>query len=100
MGKDSVQYRVASIHDLTNIVIPHFIKYPLITQKQADFLLFKKVIELINNKEHLTLEGLLKIVSIKGSLNLGLSPELKEAFPDIDLEKRPVINSISIQSPY
>ena len=29
--KNVVQYRVASLRDLTNIVIPHFDKYPLIT---------------------------------------------------------------------
>ena len=32
-------------------------------------------------KEHLTNEGLLKIVAIKASMNLGLSDDLKVAFP-------------------
>jgi len=68
MVKDSVQYRVASIHDLTNKIISHFVKYPLITQKQADFLFFKKVIELINNK---ALDGLNKIRKIKSCMNTG-----------------------------
>ena len=31
----------------------------------------------MNHKEHLTLEGLQKILWIKGSLNLGLSDEIK-----------------------
>ena len=35
--------------------------------------LFKQIINLLNNKEHLTLEGLHKIMAIRGSLNLGLS---------------------------
>ena len=99
-GKDSIQYRVASLNDLINIIIPHFSKNPLITQKMGDFLLFKKIIELIKNKEHLTKEGLEKIISIKGSLNLGLSTELKEVFSNINLEKRPKIDNITIQSPY
>ena len=34
------------------------------------------------NKEHNTLEGIQKIVNIKASLNLGLSEDLKEAFPN------------------
>ena len=34
------------------------------------------------NKEHSTLKGVQKIVNIKASLNLGLSNDLKEAFPD------------------
>jgi hypothetical protein len=35
----------------------------------------------LNNKEHLTLEGLHKIMAIRGSLNLGLSIELITKFP-------------------
>lgn len=31
---------VGSIKDINNIIIPHFIKYPLITEKQKDFELF------------------------------------------------------------
>lgn len=34
----------------------------------------------MNNKEHLTLDGLQKILCIKGSLNLGLSNEIKTNF--------------------
>jgi hypothetical protein len=33
------------------------------------------------NKEHSTLEGIQKIVNIKASLKLGLSNDLKKAFP-------------------
>jgi hypothetical protein len=58
---------VRSTEDLTNVIIPHFDKYPLLTQKQADFLLFKLAIELIKNKEHLTKDGMHKILSIKYS---------------------------------
>lgn len=72
-SQHSAQFRVASLKDLTNIIIPHFDKYPLLTQKKADFLLFKKAINIINGKEHLTKEGLEKFVALKGSLNLGLT---------------------------
>jgi LAGLIDADG endonuclease len=47
------------------VVINHFDKYPLITQKFADYQLFKQAFELIKRKEHLTLEGLKKLVAIK-----------------------------------
>lgn len=46
----SANYQVQSYKDITNVIIPHFDKYPLITKKQADFLLFKSVIELMNKK--------------------------------------------------
>lgn len=65
------------------MIIDHFDKYPLLTQKQADFKLFKQVVELMNRKEHLTIEGLHKIVAIKASINLGLSSRLKQGFSDI-----------------
>ena len=57
--------------------------YPLITKKHSDYLLFKQVVLLMANKEHSNLEGIRKVVSLKSSINLGLSAELKEAFPDI-----------------
>ena len=43
----------------------------------------------MKNREHLTLEGLTKIVKIKASLNLDLSPQLKEYFPEIALAHIP-----------
>jgi hypothetical protein len=67
--RDSVAYTVNSVKDIKNIIIPHFEKYPLISKKRADFILFKSAVELINNKQHLTLEGLNKIVAIKASMN-------------------------------
>jgi hypothetical protein len=55
-GKDSIQLRVSSVKDL-QVIVDLFDKYPLITQKLADYLLFKRAFELINRKEHLTTEG-------------------------------------------
>ena len=59
----------------------HFQKYPLITKKRGDFELFSSAIELMCNKEHLTKEGLDKLVAIRASMNLGLSELLKASFP-------------------
>jgi hypothetical protein len=67
-GPDSVQYRVSSLSNL-EVIVEHFDKYPLKTLKHADYVLFKQAINLIINKEHLSLEGLLKLVSIKATLN-------------------------------
>ena len=72
---DMVFYSVSSVKDLTNTIIPHFLKYTLLTQKAADFLLFKTIVSLINNKVHLTIEGLNQIINIKASMNWGLSNE-------------------------
>jgi hypothetical protein len=82
---------VTNIKDLTNVIIPHFDKYPLITQKQADYELFRQVVKIMNRKEHLTPDGLQQIVNLKASINLGLSEGLKAAFPDIIPVSRPEV---------
>lgn len=69
-GKNLIQYRIQTLNELT-IIIAHLEKFPLISQKKADFELFKKTY--VMRKEHLNKEGILKIVSLKASLNLGLS---------------------------
>jgi hypothetical protein len=79
-GKDAIQYRVSSIKDL-QVIVDHFNNFPLITDKWSDFQLFKAAFELVKSKRHLTLEGLIDIVSIKATMNLGLSEELEIAFP-------------------
>jgi len=43
------------------------------------------------NKEHLQIEGLLKILGIKASHNLGLSDRLKKEFPKVVPVKRPIV---------
>lgn len=80
-GKDSIQFRVDSLKEL-QVVIIHFESYPLVSAKWADYILFKKAFDIILLKEHLSQEGLLKLVGIKASLNLGLNASLKEAYPN------------------
>ncbi len=82
---NNVKFRVESVRDIVNKIIPHFDKYPLITQKLADYLLFKDVVNMMINKEHLTKKGLNKIVSIKAVINLGLPVEMQVYFPTLCL---------------
>ena len=64
-----------------------------LTQKLADFRLFKQVIELKKKKTHLTIEGLYQIINIKASMNLGLSDMLKFEFKNFIPIERPIINT-------
>lgn len=86
------RYKVSNFSDLYNVIIPHFLKYPLLTQKYVDFQLFCRVLDLIKEKKHLTEEGLNKIVNIKASMNTGITDTLKENFPNV--------NPISIKNIY
>jgi len=97
--EDSLHYRVRSTLDLTNVIISHLDKYPLLTQKKADFLLFKQVVDLINRKEHLTPSGLQQIVNIRASINKGLSSNLKVAFANTLPVQRPFIQNQIIPDP-
>ena len=88
-----VEFRVSTLNDIINIIIPHFDNYPLITKKSSDYFLFKQIALLMLNKEHNNLEGLKKIISLRASLNLGLSEKLKEAFPCITPAE--ILNSLT-----
>jgi hypothetical protein len=74
-------------------------EYPLLTQKAADFLLFKKIVELMNNKAHISIEGLLKIINIKASMNLGISDIVKTEILNITPVERPLILTDKIPNP-
>ena len=93
---NKVKFKVESVKDIVNKVIPHFDKYPLITQKLADYLLFRDVVNMMINKEHLTKKGLNKIVSIKAVINLGLPAELQAYFPDVIPTFRPRVENKTV----
>lgn len=92
-------YHVQSLEDLKNVIIPHFIKYPLITQKNSDFILFCSIIDLMLSNKHLEIEGFNQIVNIRSSMNNGLSNDLKLAFPDFNPVSRPLVINKSILDP-
>ena len=48
-NRDVVNYSIDSIEDLNKLVV-YFEKYPLLTQKASDLLLFKQAVKLFNNK--------------------------------------------------
>jgi hypothetical protein len=71
----------------------YFSNYPLITKKWADCELLKRIINLMLNKQHLTEDGLHKIVALKASMNNGLSAELYAAFPNLKPVPRPSVEN-------
>jgi len=75
-------FTVSYLDQIITGILPHFDKYPLITQKLADYLLFREVVIKMKRGEHLTSSGLKAIINIRASMNRGLTPALKEAFPD------------------
>lgn len=62
---DVMCYRVRNFDHLANIILPFFEKHQLKSLKKVDFFKFRRVIMLMQQKKHLTDEGLLEIRKIK-----------------------------------
>ena len=70
-NKEYFEFRVEKFADIDTKIIPLFIKYPIIGQKQLDFQDFCKIAKLMREKAHLTIEGFNKIRKIKEKMNTG-----------------------------
>jgi hypothetical protein len=96
---DLIKYQVSSNKDLIRVIIPHFSKYPLLTQKRTDFELFKQVVEMLSRKEHYKMEILQQIVNLKASSNEGLTDLLKKAFFEVVPVQRLIVVDQVISDP-
>jgi hypothetical protein len=47
--ENSLVYRVYDLKQITTTILHHFDHFPLITQKRADYLLFRQVVKLMEN---------------------------------------------------
>jgi hypothetical protein len=97
-SKSTAVFRVNSMQEL-KVIIDHFEKYPLVSAKYPDFILFKQCYDLIEQKEHLTEAGFNKILALKYNLNKSLPAELKTAFPNIVPIARPEYKIIEVPNP-
>ena len=81
---------VQDINLLLDNIIPHFDLYPIFNLKNKDFICFKKALDMIKSKKHLTQEGLDKIKA----LNL----EMNELLSLIEMDGREII--VRLCEPY
>jgi hypothetical protein len=63
-------YTVKNLDELRRIIIPFFHKYPLLTQKKEDFILFEKIHSLMTHGEHLRYGGILTILDHAYAMNM------------------------------
>ena len=66
---DRMAFRIRSIDNLLEIIIPFFEKHILRTKKNLDFLKFRNVLLMMKNSEHLTVDGVEKIRHIQQQMN-------------------------------
>jgi len=66
-----IEFRVSSLKDIMEKIIPFFNKYPLYGAKRLEYEDFCKVVSMMNSKTHLTESGLEQIREIKSNMNRG-----------------------------
>ena len=69
-SKPKIRITIRNLKYLSEVLIPFFDKYPVLGVKSLDFTDFKKVAGFMQNKEHLTDEGLTEIIKIVEGMNL------------------------------
>jgi hypothetical protein len=83
------EFKVRGLENL-NKIIKFFRENKLMTSKKNDFEKFSKIIHLMNNKEHLTREGLDKIARLISEMNRKPNPRYLESSDTNTLDvKRP-----------
>ena len=65
----TLKYEVRSVDDLVERVIPHFEKYPFLSDKEQDFKKFATICRLMCEGRHRTREGFNQIVDLAFAMN-------------------------------
>jgi len=63
------KYEVRSLADLRKQIIPHFRSFPLQSSKARDFEKFVQICDLMANHQHVTSDGLRKIIDLAYQMN-------------------------------
>ena len=60
-----VKYKISKFSDIADKLIPFLKKYPLQAKKAKSFKIFVKAMELMKNREHLTVKGIQKFEKLQ-----------------------------------
>ena len=66
----SAEYQVERIEDLQNIIIPHFLNYPVFCAKLHAFKLFSQIVFALSTKDNRTIEGRIELLKMALSMNI------------------------------
>lgn len=69
VGANYASFTVTKFSDIRDKIVPFFVKYPLQGSKLNDFKDFCRIVELMDNNHHLTIEGIEEIRAIKDGMN-------------------------------
>jgi len=82
--RKTIEFRINSLKDLNDIIIPHFDLYSLKYGKLESFLKFKLIIIKLLKKEHLKQDKLLEIIKISYDINKGKRKQIKNFLNDLN----------------
>ena len=66
----SAEYLVERIEDLQNIIVPHFLNYPVFCAKLHAFKLFSQIVSTLSTKDNRTIEGRIELLKMALSMNI------------------------------
>jgi hypothetical protein len=64
-----LRYNVYSLEDLRSKIVPFFRENPLRTSKRENFEKFALIIDLVRERRHMSLEGMVEIAKIQETMN-------------------------------
>jgi len=66
---NTIKFEVRRLDDLINKIIPHFDLYPLLSSKNNDYKLFRKICFMMKDGKHTTIDGFRKIIPLAFHMN-------------------------------
>jgi len=84
----TIRFRITDKSSIKKKLIPHFLKYPLRGTKYLDFIFFIEAFNIIENKEHLTNEGLNTLYNISKTMNKNREFSKEHYSPEHTKEKK------------
>ena len=72
------ELRIRRLNELQQVV-SFFSRYSLRTKKKRDYEIFKEILELMSQKKHLTIYGLIKIANLCWAMNRKVKPRFLES---------------------
>ena len=67
--EDLLRFNVYRFEDLRTKIVPFFQEYPLRTSKRENFEKFVRIIELMEKRRHLSIDGIVEIARIQETMN-------------------------------
>ena len=88
----TVKFEIRDHKELMSKIIPHFEKFPLISAKNNDFLLFKTICEMVDLRKHLSKVGFIEIINFAYQMNgSGKRKRIKEEIIASLLEDKDIV---------